>query len=218
MIYTQAVMLESLRLASPVPVSARSAQKELKIGKNVIPKVTQLALHPVSVVREFSKVYFIMQDSIVGVSVYSINTSEEIWEYPQDFRPERFIEPEGKELINTQKVLPFGFGNEFAILDSDLYASFFMNQRYVLASCFTGKRACIGEKTARHILFIFFTSLLKKFTLSIPPSKGPPKEGFTKGIHRYPLPYFVQVTKRKVIRRGSRDGRRGSQVFTFAKL
>ena len=46
---------------------------------------------------------------MVGINLVSIHYSEDLWEDPHTFRPERFLS-EQMEIINLHKILPFGFG------------------------------------------------------------------------------------------------------------
>ncbi|XP_061173044.1 cytochrome P450 2H2-like isoform X2 [Saccostrea echinata] len=72
-----------------------------------------------------------------------------VFEDPEVFRPERFLDGEGK-LINTDKVLTFSLG----------------------------RRVCLGESLARMELFLFASSMMQRFKIlpadpkQIPPLKG----------------------------------------------
>jgi len=46
---------------------------------------------------------------MVGINLHSIHHSEDLWEDPYVFRPERFLNDK-MELINQQKIIPFGVG------------------------------------------------------------------------------------------------------------
>ncbi|CAG7679457.1 unnamed protein product [Allacma fusca] len=72
---------------------------------------------------------------IIG-NLYAVHHDPEIWESPQVFRPERFLD-ESNALINTEKIVPFS----------------------------TGKRYCIGESIARDELFLFIANIFYKFNL-----------------------------------------------------
>ena len=46
----------------------------------------------------------------MGIRHYEIHKSKELWEDPEVFRPERFLNPEGSRVENKGKVIPFGHG------------------------------------------------------------------------------------------------------------
>ncbi|CAL9003874.1 unnamed protein product [Prunus brigantina] len=71
--YLQAVIKETLRLHPPVPLSTRESRQACKIKEFDIPEKTAVAINQ----------YAIMRDP-------------ELWDNPDDFRPERFLSPEEK--------------------------------------------------------------------------------------------------------------------------
>lgn len=64
-----------------------------------------------------------------------------------------------------------------------------------MGSVSTGKRACLGELLARSELFLFFTSLLQKFTFQAPPDTTLNFQ-FTIGIAVAPQPYKICAVPR----------------------
>lgn len=69
-------------------------------------------------------------------SIDSVHHDPEVFENPQEFRPERFIDENGR-LMNTEKLSTFSIG----------------------------KRACPGESLAVLEVFLYFTTLLQNFTI-----------------------------------------------------
>lgn len=63
------------------------------------------------------------------------------------------------------------------------------------AAVSAGKRACLGELLARAELFLFFTSLLQKFTFQAPPATILDVK-FTMGITLAPQPYKICAVPR----------------------
>ncbi|XP_070001504.1 cytochrome P450 2L1 isoform X2 [Penaeus vannamei] len=62
------------------------------------------------------------------------------WDQPQEFRPERFLDQEGRVKTPKEGFIPFG----------------------------TGRRSCLGEALSRMELYIFSAALLQNFTFSPP--------------------------------------------------
>ncbi|KAM4655532.1 cytochrome P450 2J1-like [Amazona ochrocephala] len=71
-------------------------------------------------------------------SLTSIMFDKNVWETPDTFNPEHFLD--NGQYSRREAFLPFS----------------------------AGKRACPGEQLARTELFIFFTALLQKFTFQAP--------------------------------------------------
>ncbi|XP_026686643.1 uncharacterized protein LOC103519287 [Diaphorina citri] len=105
--------------------------------------------------------YVIPQDSIILVNLWSIMRDQEHWGDPDVFRPERFIHPTSGEVLYDETLIPFGLG----------------------------KRRCLGEPMARTSLFIFLSSLLYHFNISIPSDEPLPAVTVLDGVTLAPAPY-----------------------------
>ncbi|CAA7017055.1 unnamed protein product [Microthlaspi erraticum] len=90
-ISNQAVVKETLRLRPAVPVLVRMFEQECKVGGFRIPEKTTLV-----------------------VNVYTLMRDPNIWEDPDEFKPERFLassrSDQEEEREQTLKYLPFGSG------------------------------------------------------------------------------------------------------------
>ncbi|XP_036409838.1 cytochrome P450 2J2-like [Megalops cyprinoides] len=84
--------------------------------------------------------YVIPTGTMVITNLSSVLRDHSEWETPDQFNPGHFLDSEGK-FRRREAFYPFS----------------------------AGKRACLGEQLARMEVFLFFTSLLQKFTLSAPP-------------------------------------------------
>ena len=49
------------------------------------------------------------QGSFLALNIYALHRDESVWEDPFDFKPERFLDNDGK-LANFDKMLVFGYG------------------------------------------------------------------------------------------------------------
>nr|XP_028577806.1 cytochrome P450 2K6-like [Podarcis muralis]XP_028577808.1 cytochrome P450 2K6-like [Podarcis muralis] len=102
------------------------------------------------------KGYFIPKGTHIVPLLTSVLHDESQWEKPYQFYPEHFLDSEGK-FIKKDAFMPFS----------------------------AGRRACLGENLAKMELFLFFTSLLQRFTFQLPPGTSEddldltPAVGFT---------------------------------------
>uniref|UniRef100_A0A8C5NJ58 CP2J2 protein n=1 Tax=Junco hyemalis TaxID=40217 RepID=A0A8C5NJ58_JUNHY len=114
--YTSAVLSEVLRVGNVVPLGVpRMATSDTTLAGFHLPKGTTLM-----------------------TSLTSIMFDKNVWETPDTFNPEHFLE--NGQYRRREAFLPFS----------------------------AGKRACPGEQLARTELFIFFVALLQKFSFQAP--------------------------------------------------
>ncbi|CAG7719037.1 unnamed protein product [Allacma fusca] len=112
--YTEAVIHEVLRISSLGPFGLlHSTTEDCHFQGFTIPDKT----------------------CVIG-NLYAVHHDPEIWDSPEEFRPERFLD-ESNNLTNTEKIIPFSIG----------------------------KRNCIGESIARDEIFLFITNILYKFNV-----------------------------------------------------
>lgn len=108
--YTRAVFEEALRLYPPAPVVQRKAAVN-----------TSLAGHHFSA------------GSLLLVSIYNIHRHPDFWEEPDRFKPERFLQEDGKPL-HRLSYLPFGsgpracVGASFALVEGPLLLALIAQQ------------------------------------------------------------------------------------------
>uniref|UniRef100_A0A667Y2V2 Cytochrome P450, family 2, subfamily P, polypeptide 6 n=1 Tax=Myripristis murdjan TaxID=586833 RepID=A0A667Y2V2_9TELE len=85
-----------------------------------------------------------------------------------------------------------------AVLDSVLHDESYdgkFRRREAFMPFSAGKRVCLGEPLARMELFLFFTSLLQRFSFSAPKGEEPTLE-YKLGITRLPKPYRLCAVPR----------------------
>ncbi|XP_072015656.1 cytochrome P450 2A10-like [Amphiura filiformis] len=145
--YTQAVIAELHRIISLAPLSDFHVAADTTTFRG----------------------YTIPKNCIVISNLYAVMHSPEIWEDPEEFRPERFLDDEGNHL-EADELIPFG----------------------------VGRRNCLGEALARQELFIFFTHLLHQFKFEKTSEDAPmPTLIPIDGVISHPETYKIRVIKRE---------------------
>ncbi|CAI5769146.1 cytochrome P450 2K6-like [Podarcis lilfordi] len=106
--------------------------------------------------------YFIPKGTHIIPLLSSVLHDESQWEKPHKFYPEHFLNSDGK-FIKRDAFMPFS----------------------------AGRRACVGETLAKMELFLFFTSLLQRFTFQPPPGTSQEDLDLTPavGLTTPPMPY-----------------------------
>uniref|UniRef100_A0A673I3Y9 unspecific monooxygenase n=1 Tax=Sinocyclocheilus rhinocerous TaxID=307959 RepID=A0A673I3Y9_9TELE len=111
--YLEMAINESMRLLPTAPRLERVCKKTVELNGVTIPK-----------------------DTLVGIPTYVLCRDPQLWESPDEFRPERFS-PESKSEINQYIFMPFGLG----------------------------PRNCIGMRFALMIMKLLVVKLLQNFSM-----------------------------------------------------
>ncbi|XP_031627920.1 probable cytochrome P450 304a1 [Contarinia nasturtii] len=113
--------------------------------------------------------YSIPKGTIILPALDAAFHDTSVWERPNDFWPERFLDASGKLCLSKDISLPFG----------------------------AGKRLCAGETFARNMLFLFTTAFLQAFSVRMPNGVKAYKfsENLTGTIRTTP-DHWLQVTAR----------------------
>ncbi|XP_049946241.1 probable cytochrome P450 304a1 [Schistocerca serialis cubense] len=120
--YTEATLREAMRIRTLTPLS-------------VFHKATE---------DTTLQGYSVPRGAIVITCLYSMHMDGDLWGDPNTFRPERFLDTDGK-IIKKDFTLPFG----------------------------AGKRLCAGETFSKQNLFLTFSTLLQNFSIKsdgVPPA------------------------------------------------
>ncbi|XP_041470886.1 cytochrome P450 2U1-like [Lytechinus variegatus] len=91
------------------------------------------------------KGYVIPEGTLVLTNLWHIHQNAENWQDPERFNPSRFLNEDGKELVKNPAFLPYG----------------------------AGRRLCIGDRIARMQMFLFLTTLIRRFEFSLPDGDVP---------------------------------------------
>ncbi|XP_063220883.1 probable cytochrome P450 304a1 [Bacillus rossius redtenbacheri] len=144
--YIEAIIREGLRHQSSVPIS--------------VPRRTTAATT--------IQGYPIPENTAIVPVLWSANRDPNMWDEPDAFRPERFLDKEGK--LIKDKTLPFG----------------------------GGKRLCVGETFTRHHVFLFLSALLQSCEFSPPPRAAlpDPEEHVITGFSNTPPDFRLCVARR----------------------
>lgn len=116
--YTEATIREILRFETLVPSS---------IPHKAIEDTTFLG-------------YTIPKGCFMIPSLYALQELDPIWKDPDVFRPERFLNENGKLILSKDISFPFG----------------------------AGKRLCAGETFARNIMFLIVSTIAQNFNVKLP--------------------------------------------------
>ncbi|XP_072038456.1 cytochrome P450 2J4-like isoform X1 [Amphiura filiformis] len=142
--YTEAVLLEIQRIRTVVPLGVpHVAAKDNKIGGYDVPK-----------------------GSLIVSNLWAVHNDPDIWTEPDQFRPERFLDEDGK-LRHREEFIPFSAGH----------------------------RVCLGENLAKMEMFIFFTYILHTFTIKNPYNKPYSLKGVS-GITFSPIDFEIVAENR----------------------
>ncbi|XP_078602690.1 cytochrome P450 2D4-like [Branchiostoma floridae x Branchiostoma japonicum] len=95
--------------------------------------------------------YNIPQEAGIMVNLWSVHMDPQLFPEPNTFQPERFLDQDGN-FVKHEAIMPFS----------------------------TGHRVCLGEQLAKMELFMFFVSLMQRFTFHLP--EGAPKPSMVGSI------------------------------------
>jgi len=100
----------------------------------------------------------------------STHLDPEFWQEPEKFKPERFLDGDGKLLRETPNFFPLSIG----------------------------KRVCLGESLARVELFLFFTTLVRSVEFHPARARPPPSQhNYKIGITKIPDGFYCSISERR---------------------
>nr|XP_054749585.1 cytochrome P450 2F2-like [Lytechinus pictus] len=113
--------------------------------------------------------YGVPQGSYVASNTHFLCSSSTLWDEPEEFRPERFLDEDG-EFDQKREAGLVEFG--------------------------AGRRACPGEQLSRTELFILFSHVFHRFVIELDDDVPRTMDGTT-GLTVNPLPFKIRATQRR---------------------
>lgn len=104
---------------------------------------------------------------MVIINIWSVLSDPGHWGDPEVFRPDRFLDCNGK-FVKDEWLVNFG----------------------------SGKRYCLGESLAKNVLFIFFASFFQEFSITIPEGDPSPTTMPQPGFTTAPHPFRMKLKQR----------------------
>ncbi len=129
-------------------------------------------------------------------NLYHVMNDPEYWSEPRAFKPERFIDGDGK-FVPDERVVPFSMGKRICPGQVKVVICHYCEMRLFLILIFFLKFQSLAEME----MFVFFTSLLQRYRLSAHPD-APELPGYDElatepeSSLRSPPRYQVQLTPR----------------------
>lgn len=112
--------------------------------------------------------YLFEKNDLIQPNLFYIHHDPKIWGDPEEFRPERFLTPDGKKYLKNENLHGFQ----------------------------PGRRQCVGETLARDTVFLYLTALFQEFDMKFDPNEEQPTLEAIQGFLRIPRPFSIIMTKR----------------------
>ncbi|ESO11262.1 hypothetical protein HELRODRAFT_183366 [Helobdella robusta] len=146
LLITEACTLEVMRIKTLAPTGfPRMTLRDVEVDGVLIPKnVTVLA------------------------NLYSAHMDPDVWDEPEKFNIERFLNEDRTEIVNKSHVIPFSIG----------------------------KRSCLGEPLARQELFLVVSTLIQQFQILPPEGQDMVVADEVYGLVLLPSPFNIRFVER----------------------
>jgi len=104
--------------------------------------------------------------------LHAVHMNPDTWEEPEEFRPERFLSPDGTKVVKPEHFMPFG----------------------------VGQRMCLGDNLAEKEFFLFFSTLMQHFDVKNPEGVPLPDLKGVPGVTVTPQVFEVVFIPRRTTR------------------
>jgi cytochrome P450 len=118
--YTEAVIMETLRRSALVTNGVPHKMLEDKVING----------------------YFFPKNATIMSNLYQVNNDPKVWGDPEIYRPERFLTPDGSNIVKHDSYMPFSLG----------------------------RRQCLGMSLANDTLFLFTSAIFQRFYVKPDPT------------------------------------------------
>lgn len=118
----------------------------------------------------FTGGYEIPKGTMVIINHWALHNDPDKWDQPHLFRPERFLDSDGKLAPKPESWLPFSAGH----------------------------RVCLGETVVKPELVLLLTFILKRLTISLPPGAKFDPQPIDSFLAGPPKPFKIVVTERTI--------------------
>uniref|UniRef100_A0A3Q3LCY7 Uncharacterized protein n=1 Tax=Labrus bergylta TaxID=56723 RepID=A0A3Q3LCY7_9LABR len=165
--YTERVQTEIDAVIGSSRAPSLNDKEDMPYTNAVIHEIQRMGnILPLNVIHMATKDTTLDKETIIMPTLTSVLHDETMWETSHSFNPQHFLDQDG-QFRKREAFLPFS----------------------------AGKRVCPGEQLARAEVFLFFTSLLQRFSLSAPDGEQPSLEFKLGGTHS-PKPYRLCAVPR----------------------
>lgn len=112
--------------------------------------------------------FFVPKRTTIIPNLHAVHMDPDVWGDPENFRPERFLDESGCNVVGKDRIMSFS----------------------------VGRRSCLGETLARQEAFLILSGLLHRFDILPPEGKTSVEVSPVGGITKAPASFLVRMIPR----------------------